>query len=75
MIHSPSGGCEGKIEDISVQYKEIEFLKKQLYIILSKHTGQTVEKIEKDCERDNFMTPEAAKAYGLVDIIAEVKKS
>ena len=74
MIHSPSGGFEGKSEDINVQVKEINFLKNQLYTILSRHTGKTVEQIDKDCERDNFMTPEAAKAYGLIDIIADITK-
>jgi ATP-dependent Clp protease protease subunit len=75
MIHSPSGGFQGNIADINVQVKEIEFLKKQLYAILSDHTGQTVERIEKDCERDNFMTPDMAKDYGIVDeVVKTVKK-
>ena len=69
MIHSPSGGFRGTIEDISVQVKEIEFLKKRLYSILSSHTGKTIEQIEKDCERDNFMSPQEAKEYGLIDEI------
>ena len=74
MIHSPSGAFQGTIEDISVQVKEIEFLKKQLYTILSSHTGQTTAKIEKDCQRDNFMTPDAAKVYGLVDEVVNLGK-
>ena len=74
MIHSPSGAFQGTIEDISVQVKEIEFLKKQLYTILSIHTGQTTAKIEKDCQRDNFMTPDAAKVYGLVDEVVNLGK-
>jgi ATP-dependent Clp protease, protease subunit len=74
MIHSPSGAFQGTIEDISVQVKEIEFLKKQLYTILSNHTGQTTAKIEKDCQRDNFMTPDAAKLYGLVDEVVNLGK-
>lgn len=74
MIHSPSGAFQGTIEDINVQVKEIEVLKKQLYTILSKHTGQTVARIEKDCQRDNFMSPETAKAYGLVDEVVNLEK-
>ena len=74
MIHSPSGAFQGTVEDINVQVKEIEVLKKQLYTILSNHTGQTIAKIEKDCRRDNFMAPDAAKAYGLVDEVINMGK-
>jgi ATP-dependent Clp protease protease subunit len=72
MIHSPSGGFQGSIEDISVQVKEIEFLKGHLYNILSAHTGKPIEQLTKDCERDNFMTPEAAKEYGIVDEVVKL---
>lgn len=72
MIHSPSGGFQGSIEDINVQVKEIEVLKGHLYTILSAHTGKPVEQLTKDCERDNFMTPEAAKEYGIVDEVVKL---
>lgn len=73
MIHQPSGGVGGTSTDIALQAKEILFLKNRLNHILSECTGQSVEKISKDVERDFFMSPEEAKEYGLIDSIIEKK--
>lgn len=73
MIHQPSGGVGGTSADIALQAKEILFLKQRLNEILSECTGQSVEKIAKDVERDFFMSPEQAKDYGLIDTIIEKK--
>ena len=74
MIHQPWGGVQGVAADISIQAKEILKMKEQLNKILSKHTGQTVEKIEKDTDRDYFMSGEESRAYGLVDeVVANVR--
>ena len=67
MIHQPWGGVQGAAADISIQAKEILRLREKINEILSKHTGQALEKIEKDSDRDYFMSSEEAKAYGLVD--------
>ena len=67
MIHQPWGGAQGTASDIHIQAKEILKLKDQLNRALSKHTGQSLEKIEKDTDRDYFMSAEEAKAYGIVD--------
>lgn len=67
MIHQPWGGVQGTASDIKIQAEEILNLKKQLLDILAKHTGKPVEKIEKDADRDFFMSAAAAKEYGLVD--------
>ena len=67
MIHQPWGGAQGTASDISIQAKEILGLKTRLNKILSHHSGQDVARIEKDTERDFFMSAEEAKAYGLVD--------
>jgi len=77
MIHQPWGGVQGTAEDISRQTDEILRLRHNLNIILAKHTGQTVEKIKQDTDRDNFMSAAEAKAYGLIDevIIVDKKKS
>ncbi|HTL71381.1 MAG TPA: ATP-dependent Clp endopeptidase proteolytic subunit ClpP [Candidatus Eisenbacteria bacterium] len=71
MIHQPWGGVQGVAADISIQAKEILKMKEQLNKILAKHTGQTVEKIEKDTDRDYFMSAEEARAYGLVDEVVQ----
>ncbi len=71
MIHQPMGGMEGQVTEMEISYKLIKQLQKQLYEILSYHTGQPYEKIEKDCDRDNWMTADEAKAYGLVDEVLE----
>jgi len=67
MIHQGSGGFRGNTPDIFIQVKELESLINLNHEILSRHTGQTVEKIIKDTERDNFMSPDEAKAYGIID--------
>lgn len=67
MIHQPSGGAGGQTSDILVNYHLILEMKKELYEILSQHTGQTVERIEIDCDRDYWMKSFEAKEYGLID--------
>ena len=67
MIHQPSGGSRGQATDIQIQAEQILKIKKKLNAILAENTGKTVETIERDCERDHFMTAEEALAYGLVD--------
>lgn len=67
MIHQPSGGARGQATDIRIHAENILRTKKKLNEILAENTGQPVEKIEQDTERDNFMTAEEAKAYGLID--------
>jgi ATP-dependent Clp protease protease subunit len=67
MIHQPSGGFQGQASDIHIQAQEIIKIRSRLDEILAHHTGQTVEKIRLDSERDNFMSPTEAVAYGLVD--------
>lgn len=69
LIHQPMGGAEGQASDIEIAAAEIRKLKGELYDILSRHTGQTVEKITKDADRDYWMTSREAVAYGMVDRI------
>jgi ATP-dependent Clp protease, protease subunit len=69
LIHQPLGGFSGQATDIDIQAKEILRIRENLYNILSKHTGQTVETIKSDCERDHIMTPDSALKYGIVDKI------
>ena len=71
MIHQPSGGAQGQATDIEIQANEIINLSQQLNVILSNHTGQDVETIASDTERDNFMGAEEALDYGLVDKVIE----
>lgn len=71
MIHQPWGGAQGTASDISIHAKEILKLKDELARILAKHTGQNLERIEKDSDRDFFMSAAEAKAYGLVDEVIE----
>ncbi len=73
MIHQPWGGVQGTAADISIQAKEILKLKEKLNQILSLHTGKPVSVIEKDTDRDFFMSAEEAKEYGLVDHVIELK--
>ena len=73
MIHQPSGGASGQATDIRIQADEIGRLKKCLNEILAAHTGQTVAQIEKDTERDSFMSAIDAKKYGLVDTVVKPK--
>ena len=67
MIHQPMGGFQGQASDIEIHAKEILFLKQKLNSMLAHHTGQTIERIERDTDRDNFLSAEAAVEYGLVD--------
>jgi ATP-dependent Clp protease protease subunit len=67
MIHQGSGGFRGNTPDVMIQVRELESLIKINHQILADHTGQTVDKIEKDTQRDYFMSPEEAKAYGIID--------
>jgi ATP-dependent Clp protease protease subunit len=67
MIHQPSGGSQGTAADIEVQAREIIYARDRLNEILAKHTGQTVERVADDVDRDRFMSPEEAKEYGLID--------
>ena len=74
MVHQPSAGYQGQATDIDIHAKEVLELKARLNAIMAKHTGQTVEQIEKDLERDNFMSAEKARDYGLVDTVLEQRK-
>ena len=67
MIHQPSGGSRGQCTDIQIQAEQILKIKNRLNKILAENTGKSVEEVERDCERDHFMTAEEAMAYGLVD--------
>jgi len=67
MIHQPLGGAQGQATDIEIQAKEILRMKKELNDILAKNTGQTLKKIEKDTDRDFFMSAEEAQKYGMID--------
>ena len=74
MIHQPMGGAEGQAADIRIQADEILRMKSQLNKLLAKNTGQTVKKIEVDTDRDNFMTANEAKRYGIIDSILTARK-
>jgi ATP-dependent Clp protease protease subunit len=71
MIHQPSGGFQGQASDIDIQAKEVLKLRERLNAILAKHTGQSLETIETDSDRDNFMDGETAVEYGLIDTVLE----
>jgi ATP-dependent Clp protease protease subunit len=71
MIHQPSGGMQGQFTDMEISYNLIKQLRKELYDILAHHAGKTFEEIEKDSERDNWMTSYQAKEYGLVDEVLD----
>ncbi len=74
MVHQPSAGFQGQATDIEIHAKEIVSLKERLNKIYSKHTGQSVDKISAALERDNFMTAEDAKEFGLIDSVVEKRK-
>jgi ATP-dependent Clp protease protease subunit len=74
MIHQPWGGVQGQVTDIEIHTKELLIVKRKVNDILVKHTGQTLEKIEKDTDRNYFMSAEEAKVYGLIDEVFEKKK-
>ena len=71
MVHQPSAGFQGQVTDIEIHANEVLSLKKRLNEIYSKHTGQSVEKIKLALERDNFMSPEDAKSFGLIDKVVD----
>jgi ATP-dependent Clp protease protease subunit len=71
MIHQPSGGAQGQASDIHIQAQEILKIRSRLNELMAFHTGQTVETIERDTERDNFMSAEQSKSYGLIDAVLD----
>ena len=71
MVHQPSGGYQGQATDIMIHAEETQKIRNQLYNIYVKHTGQSFEEVERALERDNFMSPEEAKAWGHIDEIVE----
>ena len=73
MIHQPSGGAQGQATDIEIQAKEILFLRERLNRLLSDHTGQSLDVIERDTERDRFMSAEQSVEYGLVDQVISTR--
>ena len=73
MVHQPSAGFQGQATDISIHANEVLELKRRLNTIFSKHTGQTVEQIEEDLERDRFLSAEAAVEYGIVDTVLQTR--
>jgi ATP-dependent Clp protease protease subunit len=75
MIHQPSGGAQGQATDIEIQAKEILYLRGKMHELYARHTGQTLEQIEHDMERDRFMSADEAVAYGLVDTVFAPRKT
>ena len=75
MIHQPLGGFSGQASDIDIHAREILAIRDRLNAILAKHTGQPVDRIAKDTDRDNFMSAEDAKTYGLVDAVLERRQA
>ncbi|HUT42210.1 MAG TPA: ATP-dependent Clp endopeptidase proteolytic subunit ClpP [Gammaproteobacteria bacterium] len=73
MIHQPLGGFQGQATDIDIHAREILHIRERLNQILAKHTGQSLDRIQKDTDRDNFMGASAAKDYGLIDQILETR--
>lgn len=73
MIHQPLGGAQGPAADVHIQAREILFMREILNVHLADMTGKTPQQIEQDCDRDNFMTPEEALEYGLIDEIVKTK--
>lgn len=74
MIHQVLGGAEGQASDVEIRVKYMLKLKQRLNQIISKHTGKPVDQVEKDCDRDNFMSADEAKSYGLVDDVVQSRK-
>ncbi len=74
MIHQVLGGAEGQASDVEIRVKYMLKLKQRLNAIIAKHTGQSIETVEKACDRDNFMSPEEAKQFGLVDEVVVSRK-
>ena len=74
MIHQPMGGFQGQASDIEIHAKEILYLKQRLNTMFAQHTGQSLERIERDTDRDNFLSAEAAVEYGLVDKVLATRE-
>jgi ATP-dependent Clp protease, protease subunit len=76
MIHQPMGGAQGPVADIEITVREIQKLKRELYEIIANHTGNSYEKVEKDSDRDYWMTSEEARKYGMIDevLVRQSKK-
>ena len=74
MIHQVLGGAQGQASDVEIRVKHMLELKSRLNNIISSHTGQAVEQVEQDCDRDNFMTAQEAKDYGIVDQVVDFRK-
>jgi ATP-dependent Clp protease protease subunit len=75
MIHQPSGGAQGQATDIEIQAKEILIIRKRLNELMAEHTGQSLEVIERDTERDRFMNAEESKEYGLIDEVVSSRSA
>ncbi len=75
MIHQPSGGAQGTAADIEIQAREILYLRSKMNELMAKHTGRQVEQIERDIDRDRFMSAEEAKDYGLIDAVIAHRKA
>jgi ATP-dependent Clp protease protease subunit len=71
MIHQPSGGAQGQASDIHIQAQEILKIRSRLNELMAHHSGQSIERIEIDTERDNFMSAQQAKDYGLIDTVID----
>ncbi len=74
MMHQPSGGSQGQVADMEIYLKEMLRMQDQLYKIIAAHSGQDVEKIRRDADRDNWMSPQDAKEYGLIDRVLSSRK-
>jgi len=74
LIHQPLGGAQGQATDIGIQAKEILRIREELNLILAKHTGQSVDKISRDTDRDFYMAGEQAKEYGIIDTVIEKRR-
>jgi ATP-dependent Clp protease protease subunit len=74
MIHQILGGAEGQATDVEIRVKYMLRLKHRLNSIIAKHSGRPFDQVEKDCDRDNFMTSDEAKSYGLVDEVVQSRK-
>lgn len=75
MIHQPAGGMQGQVSDMEITYDLFKSMQKELYEILSDHTGQTYNKISTDCDRDHWMKAPVAKEYGLIDEVIDIAKT
>ena len=75
MIHQPLGGAQGQAADIEIQAKEILFVRSCLNTFIADYTGQPIDKIQEDCDRDFYMTPEEAVDYGIIDEVIQTKTS